>query len=166
MEFEKRKIAYPKLSRIKNNCYYLGIVQNLYCGKEGELTSFLQFSYQSNILSPFGDVYSKVFARFAQDELFHSILLSEMIISLGGDPVYADNQGRWFGGRWIDYVKDLKQMLMLDIELKEKQIIEYKSAISKIDDNSIKQMLSAILHDEESCCYELRRIKQSLCQKV
>ncbi len=166
MELEKRKIAYPKLSRIKHNCYYLGIIQNLYCGKEGEIAAFLQFNYQSNLLSPFGNDYSKIFARFAQDEVFHSILLSEILISLGGDPVYADNQGRWFSGRWVDYVKDIKQMLMLDIELKEKQIIEYKSAISKIDDISIKQMLSAILKDEEACCLELKRIKESLTQKI
>ena len=154
------------MSRIKNNCYYLGIVQNLYCGKEGKLASFLQFSYQSNILSPFGDAYSKIFSRFAQDELFHSILLSEIIISLGGDPIFSDNQGRWFSGRWVDYVKDIKQMLMLDIELKEKQIIEYKTAISKIDDTSVKQMLNAILHDEESCCFELKKLKRSLFQKI
>ncbi len=166
MEIEKRKIAYPKLARIKHNCYYLGIIQNLYCGKEGEITSFLQFSYQSNLLSPFGNDISKAFARFAQDEIFHSILLSEIIISLGGDPVYADTQGRWFSGRWIDYVKDIKQMLMLDIELKEKQIIEYKSAIAKIDDVSVKQMLKAILKDEESCYLQLKRIKEGLNQKV
>lgn len=165
MEFEKRKTTYPRLTRIKHNCYYLGIIQNLFCGTESEACCFLQFSYQSNILSPFGNEISKSFARYAQDDLFHTTLLSELILSLGGDPVFCDNQGRWLSGRRIDYVKDIKQMLFYDIELKENMIIEYKTAISKIDDMAIKQLLTAILKDEEQCCFELKMLKDKLTQK-
>ena len=151
--------TYPKIGRIKHNDYYLGIVQDLYCGKEGEFTSFLQFTYQNNILLPFGNDYHRLFSTIATEEALHCSVLAELILSLGGDPVYADNQGRWFGGRWIDYVKDVKQMLSLNIEMKEKIIIDYKTAISKIDDMAIKQILTAILKDEEITCLKL---KQSL----
>lgn len=160
MENNFIRTTYPKLSRIKHNDYYCGIVQDLYCGKEGELTSFLQFTYQNNILLPFGNDFYRFFASLADEDLFHCQLLSETIISLGGDPFYCDNQGRWFGGRWIDYVKNIKQMLELDIEMKEKLIIDYKTAISKIDDLSIKQMLDAILKDEQNICFKLKETKK------
>lgn len=158
MENNFVRTTYPKLGRIKHNDYYLGIVQNLFCSKESELTSFLQFTYQSNILLPFGSEYARLFGTMAAEDNFHAELLSETIISLGGDPVFCDNQGRWFGGRWIDYVKDIKQMLILDIELKEKMIIDYKTAISKIDDMAIKQMLNSILKDEERSCLKLKQV--------
>ena len=156
MENNYIRTTYPKLGRIKHNDYYLGIVQDLYCGKEGEVTSFLQFTYQTNILLPFGNDYYRLFSTLASEDAFHCSLLSELIISLGGDPVFADNQGRWFGGRWIDYVKDVKQMLCLNIETKEKMIIDYKTAISKMDDMAIKQLLTAILKDEEVACLKLK----------
>jgi bacterioferritin (cytochrome b1) len=153
--------CYPRLARIKRNDYYLGIVQDLYCGKEGEMPNFLQFTYQANILLPFGNDFARLFGMIATEELLHCQLLAETIISLGGDPVLCDNQGRWLGGRWLDYVKDVKQMLTLNIETKQKNIIDYKTAASKIDDMAVKQMLVAITKDEENI---LQKLKDALKQ--
>jgi Mn-containing catalase len=153
-------VSYPKLTRIKHNDYYSGLVQNLFCGKEGKVASFLQFTYQANILTPFGSTFARLFSSIANDELYHIKLLSETIISLGGDPVYASAQGLWLGGRWIDYVKDIKQMLFLNIENKEKSIIDYKTTISKIDDSAIKQMLTLILKQENDICKQLKAAYQ------
>ncbi len=153
----KTLTTYPKLTRIKHNDYYSGLVQNLFCGKEGKVASFLQFTYQANILAPFGSSFARLFSTIASDELYHIKLLSETVISLGGDPVYALPQGLWFSGRWIDYVKDIKQMVFLNIENKEKSIIDYKTTISKIDDPAIKQMLTLILKEEIEICKKLKQ---------
>lgn len=155
---ENKRLLYPKLSRIRHNSYYLGIIQNLYCSSESEIISFLQFEYQKNLLLPFGNDFARVFGAIAEDDLFHSGLLAEIIISLGGNPVYCDNQGKWLGGRKIDYVKNIKQMLDVDIELKEKMIIDYKNAISKIDDNNIKKMLIMIVGEEEASYIKLKSL--------
>lgn len=159
---ENKKATYPKLTRIKHNSYYLGIVQNLYCSNESEIVCFLQFEYQKNLLLPFGNDFGRFFGNIAQEDLFHSSLLAEAIISLGGNPVYCDNQGKWLGGRRIDYVKNIKAMLELDIELKEKMIIDYKSAISKIDDIKIKKMLEMIVKDEEACYSKLKELSRNV----
>ena len=159
---ENKRTTYPKLTRIKHNSYYLGIVQNLYCSSESEIVSFLQFEYQKNILLPFGNEFGRLFESIAQDDLFHSSLLAEIIISLGGNPVYCDNQGRWLGGRRIDYVKNVKSMLELDIELKEKMIIDYQNAISKIDDLKIKKMLEMIVKDEKVCYSKLKELLKNV----
>lgn len=159
---ENKRTVYPKLTRIKHNSYYLGIIQNLYCSNESEIVSFLQFEYQKNLLLPFGNDFGRVFETIAQEDLFHSSLLAEIIISLGGNPIYCDNQGKWLGGRRIDYVKNIKSMLELDIELKEKMIIDYKSAISKIDDIKIKKMLEMIVKDEEVGYFRLKELSKNV----
>lgn len=153
---ENKRLLYPKLTHIKHNSYYLGIVQNLFCSSESEIVCFLQFEYQKNLLLPFGNDYARVFGQLADEDLFHSELLSETIISLGGNPIYSSCQGKWLGGRQIDYVKSIKQMLELDIELKEKLIIDYKTAISKIDDMKIKRLLDMIVLEEENACQKLK----------
>jgi bacterioferritin (cytochrome b1) len=67
-----------------------------------------------------------------------------------GDPIYCNSQGKWLGGRQVDYIKDTKQIIMTNLEMKEKIIIDYKLAISKIANQQIKTLLSVILADEES----------------
>lgn len=158
---ENKRLLYPKLSHIKHNSYYLGIIQNLYCSSESEIICFLQFEYQKNLLLPFGNDYARVFGQIAEEDLFHSELLSEIIISLGGNPVYCSCQGKWLGGRQIDYVKNIKQMLALDIELKEKMIIDYKNATSKIDDLKIKKLLGCIVSEEASSCQKLKSLYEN-----
>lgn len=158
---ENKRLLYPKLSHIKHNSYYLGIIQNLYCSSESEIICFLQFEYQKNLLLPFGNDYARVFGQIAEEDLFHSELLSEIIISLGGNPVYCSCQGKWLGGRQIDYVKNIKQMLALDIELKEKMIIDYKNATSKIDDLKIKKLLGCIVSEETSSCQKLKSLYEN-----
>lgn len=67
-----------------------------------------------------------------------------------GDPIYCNSEGKWLGGRQIDYIKDTRQILLLNLEAKEKSIIDYKIAISKIENQQIKTLLSSILPDEEN----------------
>ena len=134
----------------------------MYCSNESEIVSFLQFEYQKNLLLPFGNEYARFFGYVAQEDLFHSSLLAETIISLGGLPVYCDNQGKWLGGRRIDYVKNIKSMISFDIELKEKMIIDYRTAISKIDDIKIKKLLEMIVNDEQNHCSRLKELERNL----
>ena len=48
----------------------------------------------------------------------------------------------------MDYVKSYKQILYTNLELKEKTIIDYKTTISKINDENINLILSLNLEDE------------------
>ena len=47
--FEEDFGNYPKLKKQNANSYYLGLVQNLYAGSEGELACFLQPTYQFQV---------------------------------------------------------------------------------------------------------------------
>jgi bacterioferritin (cytochrome b1) len=75
-----------------------------------------------------------------------------------GDPMYCNSENKWVGGRQIDYIKDTKQILKTNLEAKEKIIIDYKIAISKIENQQIKALLSAILQDEETHRKQLQNL--------
>lgn len=154
--------VYPKIKGIKNNSYYQGLLQNLYAGGDGEMASFFQLTYQNFILSPFGSEHASTFARLAEEDLVHAKRLAGAIISIGGDPVFCSTQGVWLGGRAVDYVKGVKQMVGINIEAKEKLVIDYKTTIAKIDELQIKRMLEGILHEEEEHLTKLKAVYRAM----
>lgn len=151
-----------KITKLKNNSYYLGLICNLYAGSEGEMVSFLQFFYHANITSAFNQMLSNAFMKIAIDELENAHKLSILIQTLNGDPMYIDSQRKWIGGRSIDYVKSFEQILSLGIELKNKKIIDLKTTISKIDDIQIKNILKEILEKNIEHKIILQKLKLTL----
>ena len=95
-------------------------------------------------------------------DLRHQQLLAHAIEMTYGNPIYATSQGKFIGGRQIDYIKDTKLILHANLEAKEKSIIDYKLAISKIENVQIKLLLSAILADEENHRLILKKLIRSL----
>ena len=152
---------YPIIHSLRKNSYYSGILKNLYAGSEGECIVFLQLKYQTYVLKNFHPEISDLLEEISKTELLHQQLLSDAILMSGGDPTYSNSQNKWIGGRQIDYVKDIKQIISYDIEMKEKIVIDYKIAIAKIDNLEIKKLLASILQDEEIHLRKLRNIQNS-----
>lgn len=153
---------YPLIKSVCKNSYYAGLLQNLYSGSEGETISFLQLRYHSFILQQFNNRASKILSEIAICELKHQELLAHAIQMCSSDPIFANSQGKWLGGRQIDYVKDTRQILRANLEQKEKSIIDYKLAISKIENNQIKILLTSILSDEENHRLILKKLIQEI----
>lgn len=133
---------------IKPNGYYEGIVKGLYAGNEGEVIAFLQEMYQANIVFPFEKEQYEFLKQLYQDDIEHTKRLAEILVIMGADPKYLNVQNMWISGKSIDYVKSYKQMLYCNLELKEKTIIDYKTAINKISDKNINMILNLNLEDE------------------
>lgn len=153
---------YPTIKNYCKNSYYSGILQNLFAGPEGEVVLFLQLQYHNNILKLFNPKIAEVLSEISLTDLKHQQLLSNAIQMTFGNPIYATTQGKWIGGRQIDYIKDTKQLLLANLEAKEKAIIDYKIAISKIDNTQIKLLLSSILADEENHRLILKKLIKSI----
>ena len=149
-----------KIKRIRRNSYYTGLLQNLFAGSESATNSVLQYSYNANILAPFYPEISNEFYEMVFDEIKVHYILSQLILLTGGDPVYSNAQGKWLGGRSVDYVKDIKQLIMLSVENMEKLIIDYKTVQSKIDDTEIKKYLTQILEIENNNRIKLLKLKK------
>ena len=133
---------------IKPNGYYQGIITNLYSGNEGEVLTFMQELYQANIVFPFEKEQYEFLKKLYSDDLIHTTRLSEILVLMGADPKYLKVNNVWISGKSVDYVKSYKQMLYTNLELKEKIIIDYKTAISKINDSNINVILTINLEDE------------------
>ena len=161
MKFQNER-DYPIIKNYCKNSYYSGILQNLYAGPEGEVVLFLQLRYHYNILKLFNPKIADVIYEIALTDLKHQELLANAIQMTYGNPIYATTQGKWLGGRQIDYIKDTKQLLLANLEAKEKTIIDYKIAISKIENTQIKLLLSAILADEENHRLILKKLIKSI----
>ena len=153
---------YPEIKNFCKNSYYSGILQNLFAGSEGEVIIFLQLQYHSNTLKNYNPKISKILYEISLTDLKHQQLLSNAIEMTYGNPIYATTQGKWIGGRQIDYVKDVKQIIHANLEAKEKAIIDYKLAISKIENQQIKMLLSSILSDEETHRLILKKLIKSI----
>ena len=139
----------PSIQTMHKNSYYCGILKNLYAGSEGECSVFFQLSYQEYILNSFNHDFCELLNNIRICDLSHQKMLSNAILMTGGDPVFSNAQNKWFSTSQIDYVKDITQIINYDVELKEKIIIDYKIAISKIDNYEIKNLLAYIVKDEE-----------------
>lgn len=133
---------------IKPNGYYEGIVKSLYSGNEGEVLTFLQEMYQANLVFPFEKEQYEFLKKLYKDDIEHTKRLAEILVLMGADPKLINTQNVWISGKSIDYVKSYKQILYTNLELKEKIIIDYKTAINKIADNNINLILSLNLEDE------------------
>lgn len=155
----KVKKKYPLIKNLCKNSYYCGILQNLFAGNESECVMLMQLKYQISILTGFYDNYVETLKNICSNDLYHQELLAHAILMCGGDPIYANAQNKWLGGRQVDYIKDLKQIISYDIEFKEKMIIDYKIAIAKIENFEIKSLLASILQDEESHLRQLKNLK-------
>ena len=155
-ELGSNNFCYNKMMWLQPNPFFAELLQDLFAGDSGEIVAFLQFSYQSYVLLPFGENFGKIFERFANDEFLHAKKLAETIVMLGGNPIFANSQGKFIGGRTISQTKDIKGMLMDDIELKEKSLINYKTTILKIENQYLKNLLNSIIREEE---YQLATLK-------
>lgn len=160
--FEEDFGNYPKLKKQNANSYYLGLVQNLYAGSEGELACFLQATYQFQALEDYDHEIVGTLKKIAEQDQKHLSILSHIILMLGGNPKFLNAQNKWFSTREIDYVQGVKQIISFDIELKEKVILDYKSTIQKISSSEIKSVLSRILADENNHLQALRNIYANL----
>lgn len=162
ISFEDNFINSISLKKLNANSYYLGLVQNLYAGSEGELASFLQTSYQFPLIKDSNEELYNLLKKISEQDKKHLEILSYLILSLGGSPKYFNAQNKWFSTREIDYVQGTKQILSYDIELKEKIVLDYKSTIQKISAQELKDILQRVLADEENHLSKLKHIYAKL----
>ena len=130
------------------NSYYAGLLRNLYAGPDGAVMRGMQYRYQAAVLG-FNEKLKSALDGFAEEELKEERKLAELIILVGGDPVFANSRNQFFNGRNIDYIKDFKQIMLQNIENIEKNILDYKVTELKIDNKNIKKELKIILESKK-----------------
>lgn len=150
------------LPRTKSEEYTAKILQNLYADTHGELASFLQFSFQQFCLLPFETPLKKILEEIASQDLLHTKILAKHLVMLGQTPLMQNCDGKFFSTKQIQTETCQQSMILTDIALKEKSIINYKSAILKLNNKKLKNDLLKILKEEEIHLQMLKTLFQQL----
>ena len=135
------------------------ILAPLYSGREGETTAVMQYIYNSYIVG--GSQIAKTMHTIAVQEMRHHALLGEAIVKCGGNPIIGDYLG-WWSGRYLSYNRDTAKMIDEAIRAEEYAIAAYYRACAKLDNESLKELIRAIIRDEEIHIVMLNNLKAKL----
>ena len=127
----------------------MGLVQNLYAGKNGSILLFLQFFYQYNLSEKFPQ-FSECFALLLKNEFENCHILGEILLEMGGDPQFFSSAHKHINACSVNYSKDLDKIFLCDIEQLEIHTLDIKSAISKIDNLFLKEKLKKVLENKKN----------------
>lgn len=149
----KVDLPYPEPMVEAKNPYYGQILMDDFSGYVSEFTEISLYSYQhfsaeeSNFKS-----YAEIIKCISIVEMYHLELLAETIFKLGLVPKYRGSYSTWnqpWNGCFVDYSKDIIDMLNIDIKSEIDAINNYKYHISLINDKYICKLLNRIILDEQ-----------------
>ena len=146
-------IPYPDGRPSEQNRARAALLEPLYAGRNGEMTSVAQYCYQYLITFETYPELAEMLEAIAVCDMRHMEMLGEIIASLGGDPLLraADHRMRflWWSGDMVRQTKDIKRFLTEDREEKKGAVAEINRRLRAIGDEYIRSVLSRIILDEE-----------------
>jgi bacterioferritin len=128
-----------------------------YAGKVSEVSAIMQYMYQHYTLSAIAPETADVLEDIAITEMGHNELLGKTIVKLGGDPIFGADYRYWNAG-FVNYTRDLKKMLLIDIQDEENAIENYLKTIEALETQSIRNMISCIIEEEKSHIMVLKEL--------
>lgn len=125
------------------------LLSEAYAGKESELTAITLYLYQSFLSAEYNKEISKILEEISMVEMSHMDIFGTAITRMGGNPIYAAN-GRFWNGSFVNYTKNLREMLYIDIKGEKAAIEFYKKIIASLENVSLIPTMEAIIADEET----------------
>ena len=140
---------YPEIVNAKEDFHTVAILKNLANDRNSELKAILQYTYQSVISDKIDEEIAMIFEEIGIVEMTHLDMLMHAIVDFGGNPKYEDAHGMMFSTSAINYSTKLSEMLENNIRGEQMAIEAYSSAISKVQNESLKQLFARIIEDEQ-----------------
>jgi len=142
-------LPYPEVGVEESNPHYANILMKDYAGSGSELTAITQYLYHNLTESQNTDM-SRTFMGIAKVEMMHLHMLGEIIVLLGGKPVFTSGYpGQFWTGRAVTYSHALSDKLADNLKGEQRAIRQYEQHIAMIDDSYVKAVLKRIILDEE-----------------
>ncbi|MEG0307960.1 MAG: ferritin-like domain-containing protein [Clostridium sp.] len=164
----KHNSPYPEIICENKNKEYAHILQINYAGIISELTSINQYLYHSFTVYKNSKELSEILESIANVEITHLKLLGNMIIELGGDPLFCINKGskqlNWTP-KFIEYGSSLGCKLREDIDGEKATIRQYENTIKLIKDENITAVIKRIIKDEEVHVKLLTSLLNKYCRR-
>lgn len=143
---------YPPIRVQELNPAYARMLKMDADSARSEVTSSMQYIYQSWVLSLQNEALSEMLRGIAIVEMRHLDILGRLIAQLGGNPGYAVlQQGRpvsW-NGSMVSYTQQPDRMLEGNILLEQHAVDTYTQQIAHIKDPYVVDVLKRILLDEQ-----------------
>ena len=153
---------YPELVNIQEDANTVAILKNLANSRVGELGAILQYTYQSVIADKTYEQIAEIFEEIGVVEMMHLDMLMHAISLFGGVPKYDDSQGVFFNTVNMLYPLKLKEMLDLNIKGETLAIENYKMAIPRVQNQSLKMLFERIIEDEERHLSIFKKIRDNV----
>ena len=153
---------YPELVNIQEDANTVAILKNLANGRAGEIVGVMQYIYQSVVADKGYEQIAEIFEEIGVVEMMHLDMLMHAISLFGGIPKYDDAQGHFFNTANMIYPLKLKDMLDLNIRAETMAIENYKIAISRVQNQSLKMLFERIIEDEERHLSIFKRIRDNV----
>ncbi len=152
---------YPEIVGACDDTMTVSILKNL-ISRPGELGAVLQYIYQSVVADKTMEEIGGIIEEIGIVEMIHLDLLMHAVTDFGGVPKYEDGQGNYFNTNCINYTTKLKEMLDNNIRAENMAINSYREAIKRVKNESLKNLFSRIIEDEEQHIKVFQYIRDSV----
>ena len=144
------KIPYPKVPKLYKNSRYCGLVYNAFAGREeGELTATLQYIYEHIYLQKHSDI-SRILKEIAIQEMQHLNILGEIIVNLGGKPIYQNSNNEFWNACNVNYkFSNIEEAMKINIRAEEMAIKNYQLLWRYTNNPYLRKVYERIILDEK-----------------
>lgn len=140
---------YPSPEVTAQNPRYALLLRQAISSAKSEMTSVLQYVYQSWRLKPDDAKLAALFAGLAGVEMHHLQLLGELVVLLGGDPrCTAPSCGCPWNGNMICYTGNPASFLRQNAAAEQGAYDTYLSLARQLEDSKIQPLLLRLSEDE------------------
>ena len=153
---------YPEIVGAVDDLTTATILKNLASSRVGELPAVLQYVYQSVIADQTNSEIAAILEEIGVVEMIHLDMLMHAISMFGGIPKYEDSQNNYFSTSNLNYTQKLSDMLENNIHAELTAIENYKFAISRVKNESLKRLFERIIEDEQRHVEIFKLIRSSV----
>lgn len=153
---------YPEIVGAEEDKSTVAVLKNLLSSRIGELTAVLQYTFQSVVSNKIEREIAEILEEISIVEMIHVEKLMKAISLFGGIPRYEDAVGNMFNSGYVFYSTKLIEMLNANIAGEKRAIEEYKNAILKVKNQSLKNLFERIIEDEELHIAVFKKIKDNV----
>ena len=139
---------YPEITKAQEDLATVAILKNLANGRVGETGASMTYVYQSVIADKTNEEIAEIFEEIGVVEMMHLDMLMHAMTIFGGVPKYEDAQGNYFNAASLNYTMKLREMLDNNIKGETMAIENYRMAIARVSNASLKALFERIIEDE------------------
>lgn len=162
VERYRAKGPYPKVKIKCPNPYYAALLQDDYAAAKSEYTAVSQYVF-GHIVSCDKKI-AEDFLGIAIVEMSHLEMLGDVIVDLGGNPLFRSGHNDVWNSNYVPYGCSTEDRLRLAIKGECEAIRQYRCHIEKICDEDIRRLLERIIEDEELHIRIFERALERYCR--